>query len=126
MLYSAAINNVSKTYYEAAKIDGASEFRMFFQITFPAVTPTTFYLLVTGAIGYLQDFVRYQTMLGNNGGPSNSGVTMVFYLWQMSFRYGNQMGVGYSCAMAMVIAVIIAAVTGLQYVLQKRWVTYDF
>lgn len=126
ILYSAAMKNVSKAYYEAAQIDGAGEIRQFFVITLPAISPTTFFLLVTQTIGYLQDFVRYQVMLGNSGGPSNSGLTMVFYLWQMAFRYNVQMGMGYACACAVIVALIIGAATLMNYLLGKKWVCYDF
>lgn len=126
ILFSAALNNVSRSYYEAAQIDGAGEIRQFFSITVPAVSPTTFFLVVTGTIGYLQDFVRYQIMLGNSGGPSSSGLTMVFYLWQTAFRYNTQMGMGYACAIAILISLIIGLVTLINYISAKKWVNYDF
>ncbi len=126
ILFSAALNNVSESYYEAAQIDGASSIKQFFTITVPAVSPTTFFLVVTGTIGYMQDFVRYQIMLGNSGGPSDSGLTMVFFLWQMAYRYNTQMGMGYACAMAILIALIIGVATLINYLSAKRWVNYDF
>ena len=126
ILYSAALSQIPKSYYEAAKIDGAGKLRQFFDITLPAISPTTFYLLVTGIIGYLQEFVRFQTMLGNAGGPSDSGLTMVFYLWQMSFRYGKTMGMGMSCAMAILTAGIIGTVTFVLFKTSKWWVSYDY
>ena len=126
ILYSAALSQIPKSYYEAAKIDGAGKLRQFFDITIPAISPTTFYLLVTGLIGYLQEFVRFQTMLGNAAGPSDSGLTMVFYLWQMSFRYGNAMGMGMSCAMAILTAGIIGTVTFVLFKTSKWWVSYDY
>lgn len=126
ILYSAALSQIPKSYYEAAKIDGAGKIRQFFDITLHAISPTTFYLLVTGMIGYLQEFVRFQTMLGNAGGPSDSGLTMVFYLWQMSFRYGKTMGMGMSCAMAILIAGIIGSITFILFKTSKWWVSYDY
>ena len=126
ILYSAALAQIPKSYYEAAKIDGAGKVRQFFDITLHAISPTTFYLLVTGLIGYLQEFVRFQTMLGNAGGPSDSGLTMVFYLWQMSFRYGKTMGMGMSCAMAILVALIIGTVTFALFKTSKWWVSYDY
>lgn len=126
ILYTAALSNVPKSYYEAAMLDGAGSFKRFLHITLPAISPTTFYLLVTGMIGYLQDFVRFQTMLGNSGGPSNSGLTMVFYLWQMAFRYNTTMGMGMASAMAILVALIIGCVTLLLYKTSKWWVSYDY
>lgn len=126
LLYSASLSNVPKAYYEAAMLDGAGGFKQFLHITLPAISPTTFYLLVTGMIAYLQDFVRFQTMLGNAGGPSNSGLTMVFYLWQMAFRYNTTMGMGMASAMAILVALIIGGVTALLYASAKWWVSYDY
>lgn len=126
ILYSASLANVPKSYYEAASVDGASKLSQFFNITLPAVSPTTFYLLVMGSINYLQDFTKYQVVLGNNGGPSNSGLTLVFYVWQMAFKYNTTMGMGMASCLAIIIALIIAMVVALLYATSKLWVSYDY
>ncbi|MBR1581882.1 MAG: sugar ABC transporter permease [Bacilli bacterium] len=126
ILYSAALGNVPKSYYEAASIDGASKVSQFFEITLPAVSPTTFYLLVTGTISFLQDFTRYQVILGNNAGPNNSGLTMVFYVWQMVFKYNTTMGMGIASAFSIIIGLIIGIITALYYSTSRFWVSYDY
>ena len=65
--YIAALKNVPSTYYEAAKIDGASSWQQFKSITLPLLTPTTFYLIVTGMIGSLQTFLEVNLFAPDGG-----------------------------------------------------------
>ena len=67
VLYGAALTNVNRSLYEAAKVDGAGSVRCFFNITLPSVSPTSFYLLTTGLIGALQEFTRPQMIGGGQG-----------------------------------------------------------
>lgn len=77
VMYIAALKNVPSDFYEAARIDGASAFKVFFNITFPLITPTTFYLLVTGIIGNCQEFTRFQLMDGRPSGNGEHGTRIV-------------------------------------------------
>ncbi|MDE7158409.1 MAG: sugar ABC transporter permease [Clostridiales bacterium] len=124
ILYSAALTNVPESLYEAATIDGASKTRQFFSITLPLVSPTTFYLLVMGLIGSLQDFSRFQAM-APDGGPGNAGLTMVFYLYNMGFSNTFSFGMGYASAAAWIVAVLIISLTALNFFMSKRWVYND-
>lgn len=124
ILYSAALTNVPDSLYEAATIDGASKVRQFFSITLPLVSPTTFYLLVMGLIGSLQDFARFQAM-SPDGGPGNAGLTMVFYLYNMGFSNTFSFGMGYASAAAWIVAVLIIGLTALNFFTSKRWVYND-
>jgi len=124
VLYGAALTNVNQTLYEAARVDGASSFRCFFNITLPSISPTSFFLLTTGLIGALQEFTRPQIIGGGQGaGPNNDGLTIVFYIYRRAFVYDNQMGE--AAAAALVLAVIILIVTAINFVVSKRWVSYD-
>ena len=124
VLYGAALTNVNRSLYEAAKVDGASAFRCFFNITLPSVSPTSFYLLTTGMIGALQEFTRPQMIGGGEGaGPNNDGLTIVFYIYRRAFQYNNQMGE--AAAAALVLAVFILIITAINFVVSKRWVNYD-
>lgn len=125
ILFSAALCNIDRSYYEAAEIDGAGAFSEFFKITLPMISPTTFYILVLGLIGGLQDFTRFQIMGGDTGGPGESGLTVVLYLWQMGMKYVTSYGMGYASAVAWILALIIVAITALNFKLQKYWVHYD-
>ena len=121
ILYGAALTNVNHSLYEAAKVDGANSFKSFLHITVPAISPTTFYLLITGIIGALQEFARPQ-ILSPSGGPNDVGVTVVFYLYRRAFEYREM---GQASATAWVLALIIVAFTVLNFALSKLWVSYD-
>lgn len=124
VLYGAALTNVNRSLYEAAKVDGANSVRCFFSITLPSVSPTSFYLLTMGLIGSLQEFTRPQMIGGGQGaGPNNDGLTIVFYIYRRAFVYNNQMG--NAAAAALILAVFILIITGINFVVSKRWVNYD-
>ena len=124
ILLTAALIGVPKELHEAAQIDGAGEFRRFFSITLPLISPTIFYLLIMGLIGALQEFTRFQVMT-SDGGPEYQGMTVVFYLYRQLFNASGGSDLGVASAMGWIIAVLISAVTILNFSLQRRWVNYD-
>ena len=124
ILLTAALIGVPKELHEAAQIDGAGEFRRFFSITLPLISPTIFYLLIMGLIGALQEFTRFQVMTPD-GGPEYQGMTVVFYLYRQLFNASGGSDLGVASAMGWIIAVLISAVTILNFSLQRRWVNYD-
>ena len=124
ILLTAALIGVPKELHEAAQIDGAGEFRRFFSITLPLISPTIFYLLIIGLIGALQEFTRFQVMT-SDGGPEYQGMTVVFYLYRQLFNASGGSDLGVASAMGWIIAVLISAVTILNFSLQRRWVNYD-
>jgi len=121
ILYGAALTNVSSSLYEAAKVDGANAFKSFMHVTLPAVSPTTFYLLITGLIGALQEFARPQ-IIDATGGPDNAGLTVVFYLYQQGFQYYHM---GIASATAWLLAILILFLTVINFGVSKLWVNYD-
>ncbi len=123
VLFGAALTNISPALYEAASMDGANSFQSFLHITLPSVSPTTFYLLITGLIGALQEFTRSQIISGDGAGPNNDGLTIVFYVYRRAFVYNNQMG--NAAAAALVLAVLITIVSAINFVVSKKWVSYD-
>ena len=118
--YLAVLKSVPKSYYEAADIDGASKFQQFIKITFPLITPTTFYLVIVGIIGSLQTFVEVQ-LFAPDGGRGYGVATIVLYIWQKAFT-SSQMG--YACATATIFGLLILVLTVFQMSVSKRWV-YD-
>lgn len=118
VLYLSGLQSIPRDYYEAAKIDGASGWRLFRHITFPLVSPVTFYLLITGLIGGFQVFVEVLVMVPN-GGLNYSAATVVFYMYDKSFG-NNQMG--YGSAMAFILAILIFIVTAINFKGQDKWV----
>ncbi len=129
VLFSAALTNVNESVYEAAALDGANAFQKFFRITLPAISPTTFYVLVTGLISGLQEFTRFQAINGVSSnlisptGPDNAGLTIVFYLYNYGFN--NTTGMGIAAATSWLLCIVIAVITVLNFKLSNRWVHYD-
>lgn len=124
ILFSAALTKVNPSYYEAAKVDGASAWKQFWNITIPAISPTTFYLLVMGLIGSIQDFTRFQA-IGFGETPSNAGLTVVFYLYNMAFKDNYTYGMGLAAACSWIVALMIIGITIINFKMSKKWVYYD-
>ncbi|ABV34228.1 MULTISPECIES: carbohydrate ABC transporter permease [Pseudothermotoga] len=106
ILYLAAINNIPKSLYEAAELDGASGFYKWLKITIPLVTPTTLYLTVVYTIAAISVFDKIYVLTG--GGPGNSTITLVYLIYTTAFRDFNY---GLASAISLVffsIAVVIS------------------
>ncbi|UOQ83424.1 carbohydrate ABC transporter permease [Gracilibacillus salinarum] len=119
IIYLAGLQNIPKELYEAAQIDGASAWFQFTKITIPLVSPTTFLLLVTGVISSFKVFDLIIVL--TEGGPANSTLTPVVYLYQQAFI---ELKTGYASAIALVMFIIILIITYLQFIGQKKWVNY--
>ncbi len=118
----AGMQGVSKSYYEAASIDGAKAAKQFFSITIPMLTPTIFFVLITGLIGSFQVFDIIYMMIGKTSLAYESTQSLVMLFYRSAFDYSYK---GYASAIAMFIFVIIMAITIIQMKLQKKWVNYD-
>lgn len=125
ILYQAALSNVSEAYYEAARIDGATEKQIFFKITLPAVSPTTFYLLVMKLIGSLQVFTEPQILAGGSTGLDNWDMTVVRYMMKCINGGWGTLGLGVGSAAGWIIAIVIILVTWLNFKLGDKWTNYD-
>lgn len=119
IIYIAGIKNIPADLYEAATIDGASKFAQFRSITFPLLTPTTFFLLVTGIIGNFKSFALVKVL--TDSGPANSTSVVVYDMYQTAFV---DLQTGYASSMVMILFVIVLAITGLQWLGQRYWVNY--
>ncbi|EPY05786.1 binding-protein-dependent transport systems inner membrane component [Paenibacillus alvei TS-15] len=119
IIYIAALQSIPKDLYEAADIDGAGTWVKFRQITVPNVSPTTFFLLVTGIIGSFKVFDLIQVL--TQGGPANSTNVIVYDLYDTAF---NQLKTGYASSMALILFLICLAITAGQWIAQKKWVNY--
>ncbi len=119
VLFLAALKNISMEIYDAALVDGANSYQIFWRITFPLISPTTFFLLITGFINVLKafDIVRIMT----EGGPLNSSNVVVHFLYQNAFQWFRT---GYASALALILFVFIMFITLIQNRLSKRWVHY--
>lgn len=119
IIYIAGIKNIPADLYEAATIDGASKLAQFRSITFPLLTPTTFFLLVTGIIGNFKSFALVKVL--TDGGPAHSTSVVVYDMYQTAFV---DLQTGYASSMVMILFVIVLAITGLQWLGQRYWVNY--
>jgi multiple sugar transport system permease protein len=120
IFYLAALQGVDRTLYEAARIDGANRWQQFRYVTWPLVTPTTFFVLIITTIALLVgafDMISVMT----NGGPLDASNVLVFNIWRTAF-VNFQMG--YASAMAYILFMVVLAFTAVQWMLQKRWVHY--
>jgi len=114
----AAHKTIPEEYYEAARLDGASPLRMFFQITLPLLSPAIFFLTIIGVIGSLQTFVEVQ-LFTSDGGRNYSAATVTYYIWEKAFMSNE---IGLASATALFFALVILGVTLLQFRLSRRWV----
>jgi cellobiose transport system permease protein len=105
IIFLAGLQAISNDVYEAAKIDGANASQTFFRITVPLMRPVILFTVVTSTIGGLQIFTESQVLLGDDGGPGGSGMTIVGYLYKNAF-INNQFG--YGGAIGWVLFAIIA------------------
>lgn len=117
----AGLQNIGSSYYEAAKIDGANAFQRFTRITFPLVTPTIFFLLITRVIGAFNQFDLVYMLGGNEGPVQESLRTMVFGIYKSGFV---EYSMGYASAKAVILFIIILMVTFFQFLGEKKWVNY--
>jgi multiple sugar transport system permease protein len=120
IFYLAALQGVDRTLYEAAKIDGANRWQQFRYVTWPLVTPTTFFVLIITTIALLVGAFD-QISVMTNGGPLDASNVLVFNIWRTAFVYFQM---GYASAMAYVLFMVILLFTAFQWVMQKRWVHY--
>jgi len=117
VFYLAAMQNIDKSIYEAARIDGISAFRRFVSITIPMLKPVILFTTVTSTIGTLQLFDEVMNITG--GGPADSTLTLSLYIYNLSFRYVPNFG--YAATVSYVIVVLVAVLALVQfYVARER------
>jgi multiple sugar transport system permease protein len=120
IIFLAGLQDIPRHLYEAAEIDGASAWQRFVTVTIPLLTPTIFFNLVVGVIDAFQIFA--QVYIISEGGPVWSTLFYVFYLWQQGFRFFKM---GYASALALVLFVIILALTLVVLYTSRHWVYYE-
>lgn len=122
VIFLASLKQIPEDYYEAATLDGAGKIARFFKITLPLLTPMVFFNIVMQVINAFQSFNSAYIISNGTGGPLDSTLFYSLYLYIKAF---NQFQMGYASAMAWILLVIIAAVTGLMFLFAKYWVFYD-
>ena len=119
IIYTAALLGIDNTYFEAAELDGATFMQKVTRIVFPLVKPTTLFLLVTGVIGSFQVFMNAYMMTG--GGPDNATTMIGLLIYNNAFTYNKY---GLACAQAVILTIIIAAISFLQFKMAGSDVEY--
>ncbi len=119
VIFLAALHGVPGELYEVAKIDGANAWRTFWNVTWPMISPSTFFVTITSIISSFQVFDL--TTVLTNGGPANATNTLVMLVYQNAFQFFRM---GYASAIAYTLFGIILIFTILQTVIAKRWVHY--
>ncbi len=122
VIFLAGLQTISQDLYEAAAIDGAGGLRKLVSITIPLMTPSIFFNLVLGVINSFQVFNAAYILFQNNGGPDNSVLFYMVYLYQNAFQY---LQMGYASAMAVVLFLVILVLTLVFYRSSDRWVFYS-
>ena len=115
VLYVSALDNVDKSLVEAAHVDGATETQAFWKIKWPQMMPTTLYILVITTINSFQCFALIQLL--TSGGPKNSTMTIMYYIYYNAFK---QYRYGYGNAMGVILAIIIAILSAVQFRMGKE------
>ncbi len=117
VLYVSALGNVDQSLVEAAEVDGATKFQVFWRIKWPQIMPTTLYILVITTINSFQCFALIQ-LLTKGGSGTN---TVMYYIYYTAFKLTEQAGhFGYANAMGVVLAIFIGLLSALQFKLAKE------
>lgn len=122
VIYLAGLQNIPEQLYEAATVDGAGAWQKFFRITLPMLSPTIFFQLVLGTIGAFQTFTPAFVAAGRSGGPLQSGLFYMLYIYNKSFE---SMRMGYGSALAWIMTAFIMVVTLLVFRSSNYWVHYE-
>lgn len=119
VLFLAGLQNVPRTYVDAAKIDGANERQVFFNITVPLISPTTLLVTITTMINAFQVFD--QMFLLTSGGPAKKTYTMAMHIYQTAFKSYE---LGKASTAALILFFVVVAVSVIQFKLSDKWVHY--
>ncbi|WP_246552390.1 carbohydrate ABC transporter permease [Vallitalea pronyensis] len=120
IIYLAGLQDIPRSLYEAAEIDGATTFHKFKNITIPMMTPILFFNLIMGIIGSLQTFTQAYVM--TEGGPNGASMFFVLHIYKNAFEYFNM---GYAAALSWILFFIILAITLLVLKSSSLWVFYE-
>jgi multiple sugar transport system permease protein len=120
VIFLAGLQGIPQELYEAARIDGANNWRTFRHITVPLISPVLFFVTVLAIIGSFQVFD--QTYVMTQGGPLHATTTIVYYIFEEAFQWFHM---GYAAALGYVLFAIILLFTLLQFNLQRLWVHYE-
>ena len=122
VLFLAALQDVSKDYYEAAELDGASKFMTFYKVVLPIISPTIYFVLVTRIIAAMQVFDNIYMVMDMTNPTIDDTQSLVMLFFRYSFVEGNW---GYGSTIAIILLIIVLFITLLQRGFERKWVFYD-
>jgi len=120
LLYLAGISNIPQDLYEAAAIDGANRRQAVWNVTWPQLAPTTFFIVIMSVIGGLQGGFE-QARVMTAGGPAGSTKTLAYYVYEKAFM---ELQFGFASAIAWVLFAIIFVMTAINWRFGNRYVNY--
>ena len=120
VIFLAGLQNVPRTYHEAAEIDGANAWQRFWKITIPCMTPIIFYNLLMSLVSNLQVITPALSL--TKGGPGTGSYYMCYMLYQQAFKSHKY---GYGSAVAVILFILIAIFTAILFATSKGWIFYD-
>jgi len=117
IIFLSGLQDIPREYYEAARIDGASSWKMFTQITLPLLRPTSFFVVLVSTVSAVSGSQAFDLIyVMTNGGPANSTSLAVFYIYQQAFKFNNY---GYAAAMASVLVVVLLGMSVVLFALTR-------
>jgi multiple sugar transport system permease protein len=122
VIFLAGLTNISREYYEAARIDGANERQILRRITFPLLSPTLFFVAIIATVGAMRSFNQIFVMTA--GGPLDTTRTVPLLIYRTTFERTALNGIGLGAAMSFIFVVIIIAITLFQFRVLGRRVFY--
>lgn len=120
LIFLAGLKQIPIGLYEAGTVDGANRFQMFFKITLPMLSSTIFFNLINQLINGFMAFT--QSYIITQGKPMDTTLFYTVYMYQNSFTYSK---LGYGCAMAWFMVIVVGSLTAILFKTQKKWVYYE-
>lgn len=122
IIFLAGLRSIPQDMYEAASLEGAGKWRVFWKITLPMLTPVVFFNAIIQTIEGFKSFTPAFIISGGTGNPINSTLFYTLYLYQEAFQFFRM---GYASALAWILLLIVAVFTGFSFLTSKYWVHYD-
>lgn len=122
IIFLAGLRQIPQDVYEAASLEGASKWRIFWKITLPLLTPVVFFNAIIQTIEGFKSFTPAFIISGGTGNPVNSTLFYTLYLYQEAFAFFRM---GYASALAWVLLAVVAIFTGISFLTSRYWVHYD-
>lgn len=117
LLFLAGLKDIDAAYLEAARLDGASPWQRFRHVIWPLLRPTSFFVVITSMVGAVTGLQAFDLVyVLTKGGPDNRTSTVVFYVYQQAFQFGNY---GYAAAITALLVGFLIVITGLLFAVTR-------